>query len=108
MADARFHDWGIFERREAARHIVARPLRALRARDARLRVWVYTFAVSIASHFQAARLDVGHSVNFVVVEEPGWQRRRLKAWISRRAAEEEDFLAGREDALAQQFRENLA
>src|SRR5579859_828928 len=63
--------------------------------------------MSVASHFQAARFDVGHAIDFVVVEEPGWQMWRRKAWISRRAAEEKYFLAGGEDALAEEFGENL-
>ena len=107
LADAGFNDRGIFETWEAARDEFASGGDGIGTGDARLRVRICRGTVMVVSDFEAAVFDVGHAVEFVAQEKPGGKRGREEARVAGRNAEEENFLAGNEEAVGEQAGENF-
>src|SRR5215469_4290095 len=61
----------------------------------------------VPRHFKSTRFDVWHSVDFIMIEEPGRQGSRQKLRFSRLASEEKHLLPRGKNPLPQQLRKNL-
>ena len=107
LADAGLDDWSVFQGGEAAGEELARSFYGRGAGDTRLRVGIDARAVTIVGDFEAARFEVGHSIKFILEVEPGGHRGLGESLLAGGDAEENNFLARSEDALAEDAGEYL-
>src|SRR5580693_2678148 len=108
LANARFDNRRGFQGRESAGDEILRPVHTRSRDQPGLRVRIDVFAMRVAGKFQAARLNVRHTVGLFLLEQPCRQKGRDKARVTRGCAEEEYFLASREDSLAKQLWKHFA
>src|SRR6266403_625368 len=108
LADSRFHDRGILQGRESPRHVRSNPFPQHRRNNPGLRVRINTFAMAVICNLQSPALNVRHSVEEILLKQPGRQRRRSKPRIARGYSKEKNFLPRREDARPQNFRKHSA
>ena len=101
LADARFDDGSIFQGGETLAEIVASGLFCFGSGSAVRGVGIDRRAMAVDGDFHAAIFQVGHAVNFIAQANPGGHRGRCESSVACRRAEKENFLAGGENALAQ-------
>ena len=65
-------------------------------------------AMGVVGKFETTVLQIGHSVDFVGLEQPRRKMRRSETRVPRRSAEEKNFLTSGENARREEFRKNLA
>src|SRR6266436_7838241 len=108
LADSCFHDRGILQGRESQRHIRSNPFPHHRVNYPGLHVWIDAIAMPVIRNLQSSAFNVRHSVEEILLKQPGWQRRRSKPRIARGYPKEKNFLPRREDPRAQNFRKHFA
>src|SRR6266700_5446378 len=108
LADAAFNHGGIFHGGEKMLSVPAGFLQPFEGRDSPAGVGVKRRTVPVNRHLKTSVLKVGHAVSLIVTQvDPRRQRGRLEPWVTRRHAEEEDLLARRKYAVAEQVRKHL-
>src|ERR1700676_1193862 len=107
LTNPRLHNRCPAQCREALLNETPRLLRAFRARQARLRIWIDALAVPVHCNLQSPALQVRHPVNLILLKQPRWQRWRRKPRIARRRAKEKHLLPGGENSLPQNLREKF-
>src|SRR5579872_3643852 len=105
LADARFDDGRVAQGGEAATQIIAHERKRF-AGNALDAVGINGRSVTVAGDFDAAVLEIGHAVNLLSDIEPSGKIAGSVAFVSRRRAEEINFLARRENPVAEKLREN--
>src|SRR5882724_1487519 len=83
LADASFHDRGILQGRESQRHVRSNPFPHHRRNNPGLRVWIDSPPMPVICNLQSPAFDVRHSVEEILLKQPGRQRRRSKPRITR-------------------------
>src|SRR5579872_3424767 len=105
LADARFDDGRVAQGGEAAAQIIAHKRKRF-AGNAFDAVGINGRSVTVAGDFDAAVFEIGHAVNFLSNVEPSGEIAGSVGFVSRRRAEEIDFLTRWENPVAEKLRKN--
>src|SRR5580704_9582888 len=108
LANARLDDRRIAQRREPPRHVFSHLVCRGLADNARLRVWIDDRSVAVERNLESARLDIRHSVSFIILKHESWKRRRSKPRVAGRHSEKINLLPRRENPLAKHVGKKLA
>src|SRR6266568_1001995 len=108
LANARFHNRRILQRRKSPRNILSNHLCHRHRNNPGLRIRINSLPMLVKRNLQPPSLDVRHSIDQVFLKQPCRHCRWRKPCIRRRSSEEEDFLPRGKDSRAENVRENFA